>query len=122
MGYVYVLGTILFTVYGQLILKWKINQMVAFSTGYSNKIIFLANVLLQPSILSGLASAFIASLCWMMAMTKLNLSTAYPFMSVSFVAVIIVSNFLFNEPIGLLKIIGVAFIVGGICMIGLGEV
>jgi len=48
----------------------------------------IENFLFDPLIFSGFASAFIASFFWMAAMTKFELSYAYPFMSRVFVLVL----------------------------------
>ena len=114
MTYLYIAGTVLFTVYGQLILKWRIPNYGVLPYIYSEKIIFLFKLLLDPFIFSGFASAFIASLFWMAAMTRTNLSFAYPFMGLNFVLVFIFSMLLFKEPFSIYKIIGLAFIIIGI--------
>lgn len=114
MGYLFIFGTISFTVYGQLILKWKIDQYGSLPELWYEKLIFLFQLLLNPWILSGFLSAFVASLFWMAAMTKFNISYAYPFMSLSFVLVFALSVLLFGEPITGKNIIGISFIVLGI--------
>ena len=114
MGYLYIFGTIAFTVYGQLILKWKIDQQGNLPEPFMDKIIFLLQLLLNPWIISGFLAAFCAALCWMAAMTKFDISYAYPFLSISFVLVFILSAFLFQEPITMQKAIGMAFVVLGI--------
>jgi multidrug transporter EmrE-like cation transporter len=114
MGYLYVAGTILFTVYGQLILKWQVSQAGAIPSGTVEKLWFFLSLLLNPWIISGFAGAFLAALCWMAAVSKLDLSHAYPFMSMAFVLVLILSNVFFAEPITPFKIVGMAFIVLGI--------
>ena len=114
MGYVYIFLTILFTVYGQLILKWRIVKYGSLPEQFIEKLIFLLKLLLDPFILSGFISAFIASIFWMAAMTKFDLSFAYPFMSASFVFVFILSIVLFKEPFSMYKLIGLGFIVLGI--------
>lgn len=113
-GYFYIFGTVAFTVYGQLILKWRINQYEALPLELTEKLIFLAKLFLDPFLVSGLASAFIASLFWIMAMTKFEISYAYPFMSLAFVLVFLFSVFMFEESINAYKIIGLIFIVLGI--------
>ena len=45
------------------------------------KVLFLFNALLDPYMLSGLFSAFIASTFWMAAMIKYDVSYAYPFIT-----------------------------------------
>src|SRR5699024_1613492 len=114
MGYFYILGTILFTVYGQLMLKWRIDKFGRLPKETFDKVLFLLRLLLDPLILSGFLSAFVASLFWMAAMTKFNISFAYPFMSLSFVLVFLFSVFMFGEPMTSQKVIGLSLIVFGI--------
>ncbi len=114
MGYFYILGTILFTVYGQLMLKWRIDKFGSLPKETFDKVLFLLRLLLDPLILSGFLSAFVASLFWMAAMTKFNISFAYPFMSLSFVLVFLFSVFMFGEPMTSQKVIGLLLIVFGI--------
>ncbi len=111
--YSYIFFTISFTVYGQLILKWRIAQFGSLPTAFNDKIKFLLSLLIDPLIFSGFASAFLASLFWMAAMTKFDLSHAYPFMSLNFVIVLLLSVYFLNEPITIAKFIGIGLIVVG---------
>jgi len=45
---------------------------------FSDKIVFLFKLLFDPFIFSGFVSAFVASFFWMAAMTKFEVSYAYP--------------------------------------------
>jgi multidrug transporter EmrE-like cation transporter len=114
MSYLYILGTILCTVYGQLIIKWKMSQAGTLPETFVAKSTFLISMVLNPWVLSSFAAAFFAALCWMAAMTKFELSFAYPFMSLSFVLVLVFSGFIFQEAITLPKVVGMTFIVLGI--------
>ncbi len=116
MGLLYIWGTILFTVYGQLVIKWRINAIAPLPDGLYEKIIFLIKLLFEPWILSGFIAAIIASLFWMAAMTKFDISYAYPFMSAAFILVFILSVFLFHEPVTWYKVIGLFLIIAGIIM------
>ncbi|GAA3402974.1 EamA family transporter [Paenibacillus hodogayensis] len=114
MGYFYIIGTILFTVYGQLIIKWRVGRYGALPETLIEKLRFLVKVFSDIYILSGFLSAFVASVLWIGAMTKFEISYAYPFMSLSFVLVFFSSIFLFNESISLLKVVGLLIIVLGV--------
>ena len=114
MSYFYIFLTIAFTVYGQIVLKWQVIGAGAFPQTFSEKMFFLARLLLNPWVMSGFFAAFLAALSWMAAMTKLDLSHAYPFMSLNFVLVIILSSLLFQETITPLKIMGLGLIILGI--------
>ena len=114
MNYLYIMGTILFTVYGQLILKWRIGLYGTLPATLQEKLGFLLKLFLDPFILSGFMAAFIASLFWMAAMTKYELSHAYPFMALNFVLVLILSGALFHEAITVFRVVGVSLIILGI--------
>lgn len=115
MGYWYIGGTVLFTVYGQLILKWRIGNYGALPDGFLEKLIFLTKLLLDGYILSGLAAAFVASLFWMAVMTEADLSFAYPIivaglmLCTSLAAVTIL-----GESITATKLIGFFLIIAGV--------
>ena len=114
MSYLYILLTILLTVYGQIAIKWQVLKAGALPEATSDKIAFLLQLLLNPWIISAFAAALLASVFWMAAMTKLQLSHAYPFMSLAFVLILIASGLFFHEAITPLKIAGIVLIVLGI--------
>lgn len=110
MNYFYIFLTIAFTVFGQIAIKIQVMQAGALPDAALDKIIFLIRLLLNPWIISAFAAAFLASICWMAAMTKFSLSHAYPFMSLNFVIVLLLGVWLFHEPLSMAKIIGVSLI------------
>lgn len=114
MGYLYIFGTIFFTVYGQLAIKMRIGNYGSLPVESYEKIIFLLKFFLDPIIFSGFVSAFLASLCWMAAMTKFELSYAYPFMGLTFVLVSIFGVLFMSESLSLYKLLGLILIVSGI--------
>lgn len=116
MGHLYIVGTIFFTVYGQLILKWRMSAFGALPEPFYGKILFFFHVLCDPFVISGFMAAFVASIFWMAAMTKFDLSYAYPFMSIPFVLVLFLSAFFFHEPVTLSKVAGLTLIVAGIAI------
>ncbi len=116
MGYFYILGTIICTVYGQLILKWRIGKYAELPDDFLDKLIFLIKLLFDPYIFSGFAVAMLASFFWMAAMTKFDVSYAYPFMSGAFVLVFFFSVVFFHEPVSWQKVLGLIFIIVGIIL------
>ena len=56
-----------------------------------------------------------AFVTWMIALKKLDLSLAYPLASTSYIAIAIISCFLFNETISITRWAGI-----GIIMVGVG--
>lgn len=114
MSYLYIFLTIILTVYGQIVIKWQVINAGAFPDATYDKITFLIKLLVNPWIVSALAAALLAAVSWMAAMTKLNLSHAYPFTSLGFVLVLVLSGVFFHEAITPLKIIGITLVILGI--------
>jgi len=117
-GYIYIVGSAIFTLYGQLIIKWRIGKLGSIPESINGKINFLFNLFLDPFILSGFFSAFIASLFWMLAVAKYELSSAYPLM-VGFTLLIgnSIAIIIFRESINIYKIMGILFIIVGLFLI-----
>jgi len=114
MAYLCIALTILFTVYGQLVLKWQASSLMSHHPQDAGQLRFIVNMLMNPWVISGLAAAFLASLCWMMAVSRLELSKAYPFMALNFILVGMAAVPLFGELYTWPKAIGLVLIVLGI--------
>jgi drug/metabolite transporter (DMT)-like permease len=108
--------TIALTVYGQLVIKWQILDAGDFPTGWNDRLEFLGRLLINPWVISVFAGAALAALFWISALTRFDLSVAYPFMSLSFVLVLILSSVFFGEAITPLKTIGIGLIVAGLAI------
>lgn len=116
-GHLYILLTLVFTVYGQLVLKWQISQAGAMPVELVDKLLFLLRQLLNPWIISGFFSAFLASLAWMAAMTRLDLNYAYPFMSLAFIIVMVFSVLFLGESLTWQRVFGTALVMSGLIVI-----
>lgn len=117
MGYLYILLTVLFTVYGQIILKWRIvdlNWSLKTDGGVLQLVISYLKLLFDPLIFSGFVSAFIASVFWILVMTKFEITYAYPFMSLSPAFVFLIGIFVLGEVFTIGKLVGLLIIMIGI--------
>jgi drug/metabolite transporter (DMT)-like permease len=116
-GFLYIALTIAFTVYGQLVIKWQVNEAGEFPPDTGEKILFIIKLLLTPWVISSFASAFVASLFWMAAMTQFDISFAYPFMSLSYVIVMVLSISFMGEKFMWSKVIGTLVIILGLFIV-----
>ena len=112
--YLYIVGTLVFTIYGQIVLKWRLKELqIILPEGLLNKVLYLTKLLFDPFIFSGFIAAFVASLFWMAAMTKFELTTAYPFMSLAPTLVFVIGVLFLGETFTVGKIIGLVLIIIG---------
>jgi multidrug transporter EmrE-like cation transporter len=112
--YLFVAVTVLLSVYGQLIIKWQTGKAGAFPTDASDRIRYLADFLTTPWVLSSLLAAVLAAFAWIAALSHLELSRAYPFVSASFVLVLVLSALVFGETMTVPKAAGALLIVAGL--------
>ena len=111
---------IVFTVYGQIAAKVATRQLGPLPASWDGRMEYLGRVLLNPFFISCFVAATLAALSWITALTGLELSRAYPFMSLNFVAVLLLGAVVFQEPITPAKVAGVALIIIGVVVGSLG--
>ena len=114
MNYLYIVGTLIFTVIPQIVLKWRLREMGSLPSNFSDKLFFLFKAITDPYIFCCFVSGFAASLCWMAVLTKFELTKAYPFMSLAPPLVFLISIFVLGESFTPGKVIGLVFVVLGI--------
>jgi undecaprenyl phosphate-alpha-L-ara4N flippase subunit ArnF len=116
MRYLFIFATLLLTVYGQIIIKWRISVLkFQLPDGdLMKKAGSLVKLVFDPLIFSGFLAAFVASLTWMAAMSKFEITQAYPFMSLAPAIVFVLGIWLLNETFTWGKVIGLIFIIVGI--------
>jgi multidrug transporter EmrE-like cation transporter len=109
-----------FTVYGQLVMKAR----AAFHTAQAEergKLHYLALMFTDIWVLSALAAAVLAAIFWMLAIQRLGIGYAYPFVALSFVLVPIGASALFGEPLVTTQLLGIALIIAGVTVSALAR-
>ena len=77
----------------------------------------LWNIAFNPYFIGAMALYGISSFLWVIAVSKTDISRAYPFMASGFVIVPIIGYFMLNETLNPVFFIGTALIVSGILVI-----
>ena len=77
-------------------------------------------IFLNPYIIISLILTLLAGVTWMIAMTKFEISYAYPFTLLGLVLVTIFSVVFFGESVNTYKLSGIVLIVLGIVVISKG--
>ena len=62
----------------------------------------------------GLICYGISVIVWILALSRVDVSIAYPMLSVGYIVNAIAASHLFNEPLGLGKVIGIGIIILGV--------
>jgi multidrug transporter EmrE-like cation transporter len=113
-GYALVAVAAALTVYGQVVIKWRIDHAGELPASSGDRARYFGDLLLDPWVTTVLLAALGAAAFYLVALTKLELSRAYPVMSLTFVFVPLAGVLLFRESLGLATGIGIVLIVAGL--------
>ena len=99
---------------GQLLLKFGVNNMGGVNLAWKNLIPALWGILSNGWIILGIMCFASSMVLWLKVISNMELSRAYPSVSLSYVIVFFLSIALFNEGITLPKIGGMISILVGV--------
>ncbi len=108
---------ILLTVTSQLTLKWRIDNLIKKSDDVSDQIQLIFKNIFDPYIILCFTLAFIAAGSWIFTLTRFNLSSAYPYMALNFLLVIILSSIFLGEVLSTRNIVAAILIVIGVALL-----
>ncbi|OGY79332.1 MAG: hypothetical protein A3B74_00605 [Candidatus Kerfeldbacteria bacterium RIFCSPHIGHO2_02_FULL_42_14] len=117
MAYILLVLAIGMNVTAQLLLKYVAKQMQFFDVAV-NKVVLIKTLLLQPAFWIALVSYGISFGLYLVVLSKLELSKAYPISSTAgIVLIVVISIFTFHEPLTFPKILGVGLGLLGILLL-----
>ena len=116
----YIFLMLAFTVYSQLVMRWQVLAAGGLPDSSQGKISFIFHLLINPWVISGIVATFLAGVSWMLAMTKLDLSYAYPFVALNYVLILALGFIFFQEVMTPAKILGSILIVAGVVVLSRG--
>lgn len=108
-----ILTVVITNAISQMLLKQGMNTIGKFSFEGGSLWKMLPVVAFNPYVVGGLAVLVFSMGLHLMALSRVELSFAYPFLSVSYVLVLIAGYFWFGDAINSSRVIGVALICAG---------
>ena len=113
-AYILLLIAVVLGVIGQLLLKHGMSRRPDFQLRN------ITALITDISIVGGFLSYGFSTLIYLQSLEKLDLSLAYPTVSLGYVLVILFSRIFFKEPVNLTRWIAVLIICTGVAIVGLG--
>lgn len=105
-------------VVAQLSLKAGMNRVGAIELGDTSAVIGLVGkVFTTPMVLTGVILYAVSSFFWLIALSKVDLSYAYPFVGLAYVAVAFFSWIFLGEALSTLRWAGIVMIVAGVMLV-----
>lgn len=116
-----ILLSISIAVTGQLLLKIGIDRIGVNGIGSMKALISLfSGIIRSPMVLTGLFLYFISAAIWLVILSTVDLSFAYPFIGLSYVLVLVLSRFILKEEVNPLRWAGALIITVGVVIISRG--
>jgi multidrug transporter EmrE-like cation transporter len=112
-----ILTPIAIGVVAQIFLKMGMLQVGKFAITGSNIIPQFIKIFMNPAVFVGFTLYFISALMWLIVLSRVELSFAYPLLSVGYVLILIASWLLFKENVSLIRWSGVIVICFGVYLI-----
>ncbi len=112
--------SVCFAVAGQLTLKSAMNHIGRIGAAQvSAPAQTLARAAREPRLWVGLVLFGVSAAFWLVVLSRVPLSVAYPFVGLSYIVVVAFARFLLHEPVPPMRWIGVTVVAVGIAIIGL---
>jgi multidrug transporter EmrE-like cation transporter len=101
----------------QLLLKAGTNAVGQFEFTAQNAIPVGLKLAFQPPIIAGVACYVVSLVVWIMALSRVQVSIAYPMLSIGYVINALAAWYLFGENVNLQRWLGIGFIVIGVYLV-----
>ncbi|WP_423456569.1 DMT family transporter [Ottowia sp. VDI28] len=101
----------------QLLLKAGVRQIGEFSFTSANVLPIGWQVATNLPIVGGLACYVVSVVVWILALSRVEVSVAYPMLSIGYVVNAALAWWLFDEAVGPQRLLGIAVIIVGVILV-----
>jgi multidrug transporter EmrE-like cation transporter len=112
-----ILTGVLLNAAAQLLLKAGTNAVGQFEFSAQNIVPIGIKLALEPHIAGGVACYVVSLVVWIMGLSRIEVSIAYPMLSIGYVLNAAAAWYLFGESLTAQKLLGIAFIVAGVFLV-----
>lgn len=117
MVYILVLISVAAMTAAQLLLKKGLISIGGSPAGLHEIVPFFLKAYSNIYIITAVVLTIVTALCWILAVSKSQLSFLYPFMALSYVLVALFSMLLFKEDVNILRWLGIIVICTGVFLV-----
>jgi multidrug transporter EmrE-like cation transporter len=114
-----ILVSVAFATLGQFTLKSAMNHVTRHQSSDHPAVQTLLNAAREPRLWAGLTLFGVSAIFWLVVLSKVPLSFAYPFVGLSYIVIVLVARIVLHEHVPALRWIGVAVVAAGIAIVGL---
>lgn len=112
-----ILTGVLLNAAAQLLLKAGTNAVGHFDFHLENILPIGMKIAFQPFIMGGMACYAVSLVVWIMALSRVPVSIAYPMLSIGYVVNAFIAHYWFGEALAMQKVLGIGFIIIGVVLV-----
>jgi len=101
----------------QLLLKAGMNQIGQFEFSLANAWPIGVKVMANPPIITGLILYVVSVVVWLLVLSRVQVSFAYPMLSIGYVVNAVLAYYLFGEPLTSMRMLGIFIIIAGVYLV-----
>jgi len=101
----------------QLLLKAGTNRIGEFAFSIENVLPIGTRIATSPPILAGLTCYVVSVVVWILALSRVPVSVAYPMLSIGYIVNALAAWWLFGESLSAQKLVGIGFIIVGVYLV-----
>lgn len=116
-----ILVGVLLNAAAQLLLKAGMSQIGHFEFSLANAMPIGMRVIGNIPIISGLAMYVISVGVWLLVLSRVPVSYAYPMLSIGYIVNAIAAYYLFGEPLTSMRMLGIFIIISGVYLVAQGN-
>ncbi len=109
-----ILSSVALNAFAQLFIRQGMLKLGKISLNAEQIFNMILAVFTNIYLLAGMFSYAISIILWMVVLSKVNVSIAYPFLSIGYIITAVLAYFILQEPLTLQKIIGILIICLGV--------
>ena len=112
-----ILTGVLLNAFAQIVLKQGMRTIGTFAFSMENIIPIGIKVAFNPYVLLGLGCYGLSVVVWLMVLSRVDVSYAYPMLSVGYIVAALAGKLFFDEPVDMIRWAGIVTICFGVWLI-----
>lgn len=112
-----ILAGVLLNAVAQLLLKAGTNAVGHFAFSADNVVPVGLRLATEPHILGGVACYVVSLVVWILGLSRVEVSVAYPMLSLGYLINAVAAWYLFGESLTALRLTGIGFIIVGVYLV-----
>ena len=117
MMFLLILAGVLLNAGAQLLLKAGMTQIGHFEFTTANAFPIAMRVMMNLPIVSGLSLYVFSVVVWLLVLSRVQVSYAYPMLSLGYVVNALAANYFFGEPLTFPRVTGILIIILGVYLV-----